>query len=135
MATKSESKKTYYFARTARQAAVLWNPERKGPWAEFDKWGLFATTDKVVAQAVLDAGYLQVTIDEIKERNLPIPTGESPTQNYQPGAPGRGYQQTGGQPATAFPAPDDGEGPIAFTSNEFPPGPELPKPGEKRTLR
>lgn len=139
MAGKTTSKTTtkkYYFARTAAMAAVLWNPDKKTAWAEFDKMGLFVTKDKEVAQAVLDAGYIQVTEKQIEERNLVVPSEGSPTANFMPGAPGRGYRQPTltGTPTAIEGAPEDEvQGPSLFT-DEFPTGPD-PKEMGKRTLR
>lgn len=137
--TEKQAPKRYYFARAGNQAAVLWNPKKEAPWAEFDRWGLFTTKDVVTAQAVLDAGYRQVSLKEIKARNLPTPEDGSPTANYQPGAPGKGYQQPKQPQAEPAELQDEDDiGPVSFVDDDddFPTGPDLDQPdGNKRTLR
>jgi len=121
--------KVYYFTRTAQLAAILWNPEKDCILAKFDKWGLFCTIDRKVAQKVLDAGYHQVTSEGIEARNLPLPLLSD--QYAAASEPGKGYTLM--DPDEVIEPPSE---PEQFDTDSFPDGPE-PDYGEggKRKLR
>lgn len=120
----AKKKEVTYFSKVRGLATVIWDPKGNKPLAEFDKQGLYSTSDEAVIEQLTGMGYRVVTAEQITGAGLMLPEDFQAMLDRQPG---KGYSQDGGgRAATAMPAEAPGESPAdkLFTpEGEMPSGP------------
>ena len=123
----AKKKEVTYFTKVRGLATVIWDPAKNRPLAEFDRQGLYGTTDPALVEQLKGMGYRVVTAEQIKQAGMLLPEDFEAMRNRNPG---RGYTQEGeGLPATAAPAAQEGNA-AALLNPELPTGPA----GGGRTL-